>query len=40
MFGRVINFYERYLTAQVGDIEYIELQSLRGYGVVKVELAS
>ena len=36
MSGRVIYFYERYLTAQVSDIEHIELQSLSGYGVVKI----
>ena len=36
MSGRVINFYERYLTAQVGDIEHIESQSLSGYDVVKI----
>ena len=28
--------YERYLTAQVADIEHIESQSLSGYGVVKI----
>ncbi len=36
MSGRVIYFYERYLTAQVGNIEHIESQSLSGYGVVKI----
>ena len=36
MSGRVIYFYERYLTAQVGNIEHIELQSLNSYGVVKI----
>jgi len=36
MSGRVIYFYERYLTAQVADIEHIESQSLNGYGVVKI----
>ena len=36
MSGRVIYYYERTLTAQVGDIEHIELQSLNGYGVVKI----
>ena len=30
------HFYERYLTAQVADIEHIESQSLSGYGVVKI----
>src|SRR5580704_5307846 len=36
MSGRVVYFYERYLTAQVADIEHIESQSLNGYGVVKI----
>ena len=36
MSGRVIYFYERYLTAQVGNIEHIESQSLNSYGVVKI----
>ena len=36
MSGRVIYYYERTLTSQVGDIEHIELQSLNGYGVVKI----
>ena len=36
MSGRVIYYYERYLSAQVNDIEHIESQSLPGYGVVKV----
>ena len=36
MSGRVIYYYERYLSAQVNDIEHIESQSLAGYGVVKV----
>ncbi len=36
MSGRVINYYERTLSAQVNDIEHIESQSLPGYGVVKV----
>jgi CzcA family heavy metal efflux pump len=36
MSGRIIYFYERYLTAQVADIEHIESQSLSGYGVVKI----
>ena len=36
MSGRVVYFYERYLTAQVDDIEHIESQSLPGYGVVKI----
>ena len=34
--SRVIYYYERTLTAQVGDIEHIESQSLAGYGVVKI----
>ena len=36
MSSRVIYYYERTLTAQVGDIEHIESQSLNSYGVVKI----
>ena len=36
MSGRVIYYYERFLSAQVGDIEHLESQSLSGYGVVKI----
>src|SRR6202789_4045037 len=36
MSGRVIYYYERFLTAQVSDIEHIESHSLSGYGVVKI----
>ncbi len=36
MSSRVIYYYERYLTAQVSDIEHIESQSLSGYGVIKI----
>jgi CzcA family heavy metal efflux pump len=36
MSGRVIYYYERTLSAQVGDIEHIESQSLSGFGVVKI----
>jgi multidrug efflux pump subunit AcrB len=36
MSGRVIYYSERTLSAQVGDIEHIESQSLDGYGVVKI----
>ena len=36
MSGRVIYYYERTLTAQVGDIDHIESQSLEGYGIVKI----
>ena len=36
MSGRVIYYYERTLTSQVGDIEHIDSQSLNGYGVVKI----
>ena len=36
MSGRVIYYYERYMTAQVGDIQHLESQSLNGYGVVKI----
>ncbi len=36
MSGRVVYYYERTITSQVGDIEHIESQSLAGYGVVKI----
>jgi len=36
MSSRVIYYYERYMTAQVSDIEHLESQSLNGYGVVKI----
>jgi hypothetical protein len=36
MSGRVIYYYERTLTSQVGGIEHIESQSLNSYGVVKI----
>src|ERR1700746_267133 len=36
MSSRVIYYYERILTAQVADIEHIESQSLKSYGVVKI----
>ena len=36
MSGRVIYYYERTLTAQVGNIEHLESQSLNSYGVVKI----
>ena len=36
MSGRVVYYYERTLTSQVGDIEHIDSQSLNGYGVVKI----
>ena len=36
MSGRVVYYYERTLSAQVGDIQHIESQSLDGYGVVKI----
>ena len=36
MSGRVIYYYERFLTAQVSDIEHLESHSLSGYGVVKI----
>src|SRR5580693_7778835 len=36
MSGRIIYYYERTLSAQVGDIEHMESQSLAGYGVVKI----
>jgi CzcA family heavy metal efflux pump len=36
MSGRVVYYYERTLSAQVGDIEHIESQSLNSYGVIKI----
>jgi CzcA family heavy metal efflux pump len=36
MSGRIIYYYERTITSQVGDIEHLESQSLNGYGVVKI----
>src|SRR5579872_3322662 len=36
MSGRVIYYYDRFLTAQVSDIEHLESHSLSGYGVVKI----
>src|SRR5262249_52805059 len=36
MSGRIIYYYERTLTSQVGNIEHIESQSLNSYGVVKI----
>ncbi len=36
MSGRVVYYYERTLTSQVGDIEHIDSQSLDSYGVVKI----
>jgi multidrug efflux pump subunit AcrB len=36
MSGRVIYYYERQLTATVGNIEHIESQSLYGRGIVKI----
>ena len=36
MSSRVIYYYERTLTSQVGDIEHIESHSLSSYGVVKI----
>jgi multidrug efflux pump subunit AcrB len=36
MSGRIIYYYERTLTSQVGDIDHLESQSLNSYGVVKV----
>ncbi len=36
MSSRVIYYYERTLTSQVGDIEHIESQSLNSYGVIKI----
>jgi multidrug efflux pump subunit AcrB len=36
MSGRVVYYYERSLTATVGNIEHIESESLYGVGVVKI----
>jgi multidrug efflux pump subunit AcrB len=36
MSGRVLFYYERALTATVGDIDHIESQSLPGMGIVKI----
>jgi multidrug efflux pump subunit AcrB len=36
MSGRIIYYYERTLTSQVGNIEHLESQSLNSYGVVKI----
>ena len=36
MSGRVIYYYERSLSATVGDIDHIESQSLSGVGIVKI----
>src|SRR6202453_4555385 len=36
MSSRVVHYYERTLTSQVGDIEHLESTSLAGYGVVKI----
>jgi CzcA family heavy metal efflux pump len=36
MSSRVVYYYERTLTSQVGDIEHLESTSLAGYGVVKI----
>jgi multidrug efflux pump subunit AcrB len=36
MSDRVVYYYERNLTSQVGGIQHIESQSLDGYGIVKI----
>jgi multidrug efflux pump subunit AcrB len=36
MSGRVVYYYERALTSQVGGIKHLESQSLNSYGVVKI----
>ncbi len=36
MSGRIVYFFERTLTTTVNDIEHIELQSVTGYGIVKI----
>jgi multidrug efflux pump subunit AcrB len=36
MAGRIVTYYERTLGTTVNDIEHIESQSFRGYGIVKI----
>jgi multidrug efflux pump subunit AcrB len=36
MSGRIVTYYERTLGTTVNDIQHIESQSFRGYGIVKV----
>jgi multidrug efflux pump subunit AcrB len=36
MAGRIVTFYERALTTSVNDIEHIESQSIRNYGIIKI----
>jgi multidrug efflux pump subunit AcrB len=36
MSGRIVTFYERAVTTSVNDIEHIESQSIRNYGIVKI----
>ncbi|MDN7427375.1 efflux RND transporter permease subunit [Burkholderia sp. AU45388] len=36
MSGRVITYYERTLGTTVNDVQHIESQSFRGYGIVKI----
>lgn len=36
MAGRIVTFYERSLTTSVNDIEHIESQSIRNYGIIKI----
>jgi multidrug efflux pump subunit AcrB len=36
MAGRIVTYYERTLGTTVNDVEHIESQSFRGYGIVKI----
>ncbi len=36
MSGRIVTYYERTLGTTVNDVEHIESQSFRGYGIVKI----
>ncbi|KVA43456.1 RND transporter [Burkholderia cepacia] len=36
MSGRIVTYYERVLGTTVNDVQHIESQSFRGYGVVKI----
>lgn len=36
MSGRIVTYYERTLGTTVNDVQHIESQSFRGYGIVKI----
>jgi multidrug efflux pump subunit AcrB len=36
MAGRIVTYYERTLGTTVNDVQHIESQSFRGYGIVKI----